>query len=239
MTNATTAQATTAPTLPAHIQALVNQLHDLIAVHGLLALHSQRQIATQLGLSRRRVNDLSKMRPPTTLDMSATTSEFDLTEFNTEPTMTRVQAVDAILALAIRPLGVKYHEYKETLGAAFGLTCVDGDFNLNMDEKQHRQLRADVRRKAKAAGDVALFIPGWMDASDPVASNRAMLAAAQAVYEAVEDAAAAYRDQFPDMPYLSVVNEIKAIAIPGYSSDPVVARCERNSNTVDLLLSRT
>jgi hypothetical protein len=234
MTNATTAQATTAPTLPAHIQALVNQLHDLIAVHGLLALHSQRQIATQLGLSRRRVNDLSKMRPPTTLDMSATTSEF-----NTEPTMTRVQAVDAILALAIRPLGVKYHEYKETLGAAFGLTCVDGEFNLNMDEKQHRQLRADVRRKAKAAGDVALFIPGWMDASDPVASNRAMLAAAQAVYEAVEDAAAAYRDQFPDMPYLSVVNEIKAIAIPGYSSDPVVARCERNSNTIDLLLSRT
>ena len=89
MTNATTAQATTAPTLPAHIQALVNQLHDLIAVHGLLALHSQRQIATQLGLSRRRVNDLSKMRPPTTLDMSATTSEFDLTEFNTEPTMLR------------------------------------------------------------------------------------------------------------------------------------------------------
>ncbi|WP_201500745.1 hypothetical protein [Pseudomonas paracarnis] len=239
MTNATTAQATTAPTLPAHIQALVTQLHDLIAVHSMMAMHSQRQIATQLGLSRRRVNDLSKMRPPTTLDMSATTSEFDLTEFNTEPAMTRVQAVECILALAIRPLGVKYHEYKETLGATFGLTCVDGEFKLNMDEKQHRQLRADVRRKAKAAGDLALFIPGWMDASDPVASNRAMLAAAQAVYEAVEDAAAAYRDQFPDMPYLSVVNEIKAIAIPGYSSDPVVARCERNSSTVDLLLSRT
>lgn len=239
MINATTAQATTAPTLPAHIQAVVTQMLDLTAVHSMLAMHSQRQIAAQLGLSRRRVNDLSKMRPPTMLDMSAATSEFDLTEFNTEPTMTRAQAVDAILALAIRPLGVKYHEYKEILGAAFGLSCVEGQFDLNMDEKQHRKLRTDVRRKAKDAGDIALFVPGWMDASDPVASNRAMLAAAQSVHEAVEDAAAAYRDQFPDMPYLSVVNEIKSIAIPGYSSDPVVARCERNSNTVDLLLSRT
>lgn len=217
--------------IPARFAAAIETTHLLYAVHALLPLKSQRQVALELGISRRRVAVLAQLPAP--LDMSATA---DPTAFWTSqevaPTMKRTDAVDAILALATRPEGVRYHEYADILAALFGVAA---DGLLSMQEPEHRSLRADVKRKAKGRGQTALFVPAWIAAHDPRGSHRAMLDAAQSVFEAIEHAAMEFAQRFPGVPHQSVMHELRCMAIPGFSNEPLGQRLDRTAAIVNHL----
>ncbi|HDS1756980.1 hypothetical protein [Pseudomonas sp. M5] len=217
--------------IPARFAATIETTRLLYTVHALLPLKSQRQIAAELGISRRRVAALAQLPAP--LDMSATAdpSDFWISQ-EVAPTMKRTDAVDAILALATRPEGVRYHEYTDVLAALFGIAT---DGSLNMQEPEHRRLRDDVKRKAKVQRRVALFVPAWIAAHDPRGSHRAMLDAAQSVFEAIEYAALEFAQRFPGVPYQSVMHELRCLAIPGFSNEPLGQRLDRTADVVNHL----
>ncbi|WP_148260822.1 hypothetical protein [Ectopseudomonas mendocina] len=217
--------------LPGRFQQAVETIHLTYAVHELLPTHSQRQISQRLGISRRRVAGLASTPRP--FDMSTTTEPTDFwTREETAPTMKRSDTIDAILALAIRPEGVRYAEYAEVLRACFG---VDNNGGLNMTEAEHRQLRADVKRKARTFGKTAVFVPAWIAAHDPKGSHRAMLEAAHCVYETIEHAALAFAQEFPGVSFQAVMRELRCLAVPGFSSEPLGQRLERINSVVDQL----
>ncbi len=217
--------------LPERFRVAVENQHLCFTVHDLLPLKSQRQIAAELGISRRRVAALAAMAAP--FDMSKTEEPWDFwTPKETAPTMKRADAVDAILSLAIRPEGVRYAEYADILGACFGFTK-EGE--LNMQEEEHRKVRFDVKRKAAGRGQVAVFVPAWIAAHDPRGSHRAMLDAAQSVYEAIEHAALLFAQQFPGTSFQSAMHELRCLAVPGFSSEPLAQRLDRIDTIVDQL----
>lgn len=223
---------TTAQELPHRIQTTIANYTALCAVHALLPLKSQRQISTELKLSRRKVAEHAARPRPLDLDMSATSDAIDIYHpMTSEPTMKRSDALTAICALAVRPVGVRYHEYEHILLACFGTA----GGRLNMSEEEHRQIRADVKRKARAGGREAVFVPAWIDANDPRASHQAMLNASQRIFEAIEHAALEFAERFPGVPYQSAMHELRCIAVPGVSAEPLGQRLERTAAIVDYL----
>ncbi|MCY1548816.1 hypothetical protein D9M68_849500 [compost metagenome] len=106
---------------------------------------------------------------------------------------------------------------------------------MNMTEEEHRQLRSDVKRKARKLGKEAVFVPAWIAAHDPRGSHRAMLDAVQTVYEAIEHAALAFAQQFPGVPYQAVMHELRCLAVPGFSNEPLAQRLDRTESIVNQL----
>ncbi|EFW81301.1 hypothetical protein [Pseudomonas savastanoi] len=203
----------------------------LVQAHALKNTHSQRGIADELKISRQHVGRLLKIPCPVQAGVFTDIAQ-DL-----EPTLSRVLGVQRITELAVRPQGVKFREYKHILGEVFGFVRSD-DFNgleLNMQETDHRSLKHSVRRLAHGTGQQALFVPDWMDTTQPVECNQAMLIAAQKAYEAIEAAVFAFCNEYPGTQFKSAMREITALAVPGMTPEPIINRCKRNAATARAL----
>lgn len=211
------------------------ELNLLVRVHQLRPLMSERKIAAELKISRRKVSAL--LATPCPVEIK---DPVELIVESIEPSISRVLGVHGITELAIRPEGVKRNEYQSILGQIFGFTKA-ADYNgleLNMTEQQHRDIKRDVRRAALKRGSTAVFVPAWMDATDAKRCNSAMLEAVQAAYEAIEHAAMRFCQEFPEASFKSAMHEITALAVPGYAAEPVANRLDRNEEIADVLAER-
>ncbi len=211
------------------------ELNLLVRVHQLRPLMSERKIAAELKISRRKVSALLAQDCPMQMQ-----DPVELIVESIEPSISRTLGVHEITELAIRPEGVKRGAYQSILGGIFGFVKA-ADYNgleLNMTEQQHRDIKRDVRRGALKRGSTAVFVPAWMDATDAKRCNRAMLEAVQEAYEAIEHAAMRFCQEFPEASFKSAMHEITALAVPGYAAEPVANRLDRNEEIAEVLAER-
>ena len=147
--------------------------------------------------------------------------------------------VDAVLPLATRKIGVKPSELNKIYYEHYGTVwCEIEERNiLNMTQGQKSYIRAKVKAKAAKQGKVAIFVPEWMDRTQPNESNKLMLSLANDLYEIIEYKVNEYLHSFPqetDAAW-SVRNELYSLAVKGYDPTGLINRCDRNSEVAQQL----
>lgn len=192
--------------------------------------HSIRAVADSTGLSRRQVTKLK-----------AYTDEEDCGPFGSvdQITISQKQAVAEVLALSIRPEGVKRSELRVVLKARFGLARNEqtSAIELNMTKHQYRYLRDSVR--AVKQGEVApLFVPEWMPRHGALEAHYELLRAASELQDVVTEKALELCDRFPGSSYKWVFQELVNLAIPDVFPGSVEALCERNLKVAEELGQR-
>lgn len=192
--------------------------------------HSIRAVADSTGLSRRQVTKLKAYADGGDRDPFG---EVDQT------TISQKQAVAKVLALSIRPEGVKRSELGVVLKARFGLARNEqtGATELNMTQHQYRYLKDSVR--AVEQGEVApLFVPEWMPRHGALEAHYELLRAASELQDLMTEKVLELSDRFPGSSFKWVFQELINLAIPGFFPGSVEALCERNLKVAEELGQR-
>lgn len=181
---------------------------------------SVRAVAQSTGLSRRQVTKLK-----------ANLNEEDCGPFGevSHTTISQPQAVAEILALSIRPEGVKRSELGKVLKARFGLARneLTGAFELKMTKNQYRYLKDSVR--AAGLAEVApLFVPEWMPRQGALEANCELLKAASDLQDVMTEKVLDLCGRFPGASFKWTFQELLNLAIPGVYPGSVETLCERN-----------
>lgn len=203
---------------------------DQIARRLLEQGHSIRAVAGSTGLSRRQV---TKLKTYTDEEDCGPFGEVDQT------TISQKQAVAKVLALSVRPEGVKRSELGVVLKARFGLAKNEqtGAAELNMTKNQYRYLRDSVR--AVDQGEVApLFVPEWMPRHGALEAHYALLRVASEIQDVMTEKVLELCDRFPGSSFKWVFQELVNLAIPDVFPGSVEALCERNFKAAEELGQR-
>lgn len=140
------------------------------------------------------------------------------------------QAAKKVFPLATSPIGVKQSECYNIYMQVYG-TVWDEENNvyvLNITQEQKDYIKHLVKERAKKEGKQALFLPDWMDRSNPLVCNQLMLEAAQNLNDALTEQVEYFRTLFPEANTYSVVHEMLSLAFRGYNPESVESRCNRN-----------
>lgn len=147
--------------------------------------------------------------------------------------------ISAVFPLATRKIGVKPSELNKIYYEHYGTVwCEIEERNiLNMTQGQKSYIRAKVKAKAAKQGKVAIFVPEWMDRTQPNESNKLMLSLANDLYEIIEYKVNEYLHSFPQQPDAawSVRNELYSLAVKGYDPTGLMNRCDRNAEVAEQL----
>lgn len=191
---------------------------------------SMRAVAESTGLSRRQV---TKLKASLNNEDSGPFAEVD------HVVISQRQAVTKILALSVRPEGVKRSELGPVLKARFGLARneLTGAFELQMTNNQYRYLKDSVRAVGRA--EVApLFVPEWMPRQRALEANRELLRAASDLQDVMTEKVLELCHRFPGTPFKWAFKELLNLAIPGAYPGSVETLCDRNLKTAEELDQR-
>jgi len=188
---------------------------------------SVRAVSESTGLSRRQVTKLK-----------ANLNNEDCGPFGevNHAVISQQQAVTKILALSVRPEGVKRSELGPVLKARFGLAKneLTGAVELRMTKHQYRYLKESVRAAGQA--EVApLFVPEWMPRQGALEANRELLRAASDLQDVMTEKVLELCSRFPGTPFKWVFQELLNLAIPGAYPGSVETLCDRNLNVAEEL----
>ena len=147
--------------------------------------------------------------------------------------------INAVFPLATRKIGVKPSELNKIYYEHYGTVWCEIEERsiLNMTQGQKSYIRAKVKAKAAKQGKVAIFVPEWMDRTQPNESNKLMLSLANDLYEMIEYKVNEYLQSFPqetDAAW-SVRNELYSLAVKGYDPTGLMNRCDRNAEVAEQL----
>lgn len=193
---------------------------ELIAYRLLGQGLSVRAVAEFTGLSRRQV---TKLKASSNKEESGPFAEVN------HALISQRQAVTKILALSVRPEGVKRSELGPVLKARFGLAKneLTGAFELKMTHNQYRYLKDSVRAVGQA-GIAPLFVPEWMPRQKALEANRELLRAASDLQDVMTEKVFELCNRFPGTPFKWVFQELLNLTLPGAYPGSVETLCERN-----------
>lgn len=182
---------------------------------------SQRSVATETGLSRRKIGKISDQLQKHQDDV-----------FYTRPpgkSVLKSELYQDIHAMACRPGGVKRSELSQQLAAFYGLR-LDGEtgkHTLNMTKDQYQYLKRKIRNTPSQRCH-PLFVPEWMPRRNSTAAWTMLLQAADAILTTIDEQISEICHSFPEALPKDIRQELLSLAIDGFGPQPTTTLCERN-----------
>lgn len=184
---------------------------------------SQRSVAIETGLSRRKMGQISDQLQEHQEDI-----------FDTRPprkSVLKSELYQDIHAMACRPGGVKRSELSRQLAAFYGLRLDSetGKQTLNMTKDQYQYLKRKIRN-IPSQRCYPLFVPEWMPRSNPTAAWTMLLRAADTILTTIDEQISEICHLFPEALPKDIRQELLSLAIDGFGPQPTTILCERNNS---------
>lgn len=147
--------------------------------------------------------------------------------------------VSLIYPLAIRSEGVNAREEKQIYMSHFGYEkdSETGDYKIGITDSQKSYIRSVVKDKAKASGNIALFVPEWVSLKSPRPSFNRMLQMTNDLYERMQEYLSEYMVEFemPKESRYAVEQQLLVMLVPKYSPRSIYDVCRQAAEVVDQL----
>lgn len=193
---------------------------------------SERKVAEMAGVTRRQVRKIK--------EQLAKQGSDNLLGLDIQPTITRSEAVSALVQLSTRPGGVRSSEMSTVLRGLYGLRINQKtrSLELAMTEHQLRYLKERTKAAALNGGKEALFVPEWLPRCAPGAAIDFLVKAADCLHQRAQELVSDFMLVFPEVSPRSVFQELIFLSFREASPEPVLTRCERNKEAADKLQQR-
>ena len=147
--------------------------------------------------------------------------------------------VETIYSIAIRKEGINAREEKQIYMSHFGYEkdFETGDYKIGITDSQKSYIRSLVKEKAKASGNIALFVPEWVSLRSPRHSFNRMLEMTNDLYERMQEYISEYMVEFemPKEARYAVEQQLLVMLVPKYSPRNIYDVCSQAAEVVDQL----
>ena len=147
--------------------------------------------------------------------------------------------VETIYSIAIRKEGINAREEKQIYMSHFGYEkdSETGDYKIGITDSQKSYIRSLVKEKAKASGNIALFVPEWVSLRSPRHSFNRMLEMTNDLYERMQEYISEYMVEFemPKETRYAVEQQLLVMLVPKYSPRNIFDVCSQAAEVVDQL----
>lgn len=191
-----------------------------------IELQAQAQALRNEGMSTRKIAaQLNVSQPWVTRHTKANNSKVSAAA----PATQREQAVAQALAKATSQQGCNTTEFNSIIKSVYGVVRDDdtGHYGVDCSADEKKAIKRRVKDLAARDGKTALFFEDFINRANPVASLQLMLALANSVHEAVEQAVSEFQRAYPETTTYAVQKALQGMAIQGYRPESVEAYCER------------
>lgn len=147
--------------------------------------------------------------------------------------------VETIYSIAIRKEGINAREEKQIYMSHFGYEkdSETGEYKIGITDSQKSYIRSLVKDKAKASGNIALFVPEWVSLRSPRHSFNRMLEMTNDLYERMQEYISEYMVEFEmskEARY-AVEQQLLVMLVPKYSPRNIYDVCSQAAEVVDQL----
>ena len=147
--------------------------------------------------------------------------------------------VETIYSIAIRKEGINAREEKQIYMSHFGYEkdSETGEYKIGITDSQKSYIRSLVKDKAKASGNIALFVPEWVSLRSPRHSFNRMLEMTNDLYERMQEYISEYMVEFEmskEARY-AVEQQLLVMLVPKYSPRNIYDVCGQAAEVVDQL----
>lgn len=147
--------------------------------------------------------------------------------------------VETIYSIAIRKEGINAREEKQIYMSHSGYEkdSETGEYKIGITDSQKSYIRSLVKDKAKASGNIALFVPGWVSLRSPRHSFNRMLEMTNDLYERMQEYISEYMVEFEmskEARY-AVEQQLLVMLVPKYSPRNIYDVCSQAAEVVDQL----
>lgn len=147
--------------------------------------------------------------------------------------------VETIYSIAIRKAGINAREEKQIYMSHFGYEkdSETGEYKIGITDSQKSYIRSLVKDKAKASGNIALFVPEWVSLRSPRHSFNRMLEMTNDLYERMQEYISEYMVEFEmskEARY-AVEQQLLVMLVPKYSPRNIYDVCSQAAEVVDQL----
>mgnify|MGYP003619532053 CR=1 FL=1 len=147
--------------------------------------------------------------------------------------------VETIYSIAIRKEGINAREEKQIYMSHFGYEkdSETGEYKIGITDSQKSYIRSLVKDKAKASGNIALFVPEWVSLRSPRHSFNRMLQMTNDLYERMQEYISEYMVEFemPREARYAVEQQLLVMLVPKYSPRNIYDVCSQAAEVVDQL----
>lgn len=147
--------------------------------------------------------------------------------------------VETIYSIAIRKEGINAREEKQIYMSHFGYEkdSETGEYKIGITDSQKSYIRSLVKDKAKASGNIALFVPEWVSLRSPRHSFNRMLEMTNDLYERMQEYISEYMVEFemPKEARYAVEQQLLVMLVPKYSPRNIYDVCSQAAEVVDQL----
>ena len=147
--------------------------------------------------------------------------------------------VETIYSIAIRKEGINAREEKQIYMSHFGYEkdSETGEYKIGIADSQKSYIRSLVKDKAKASGNIALFVPEWVSLRSPRHSFNKMLQMTNDLYERMQEYISEYMVEFemPKEARYAVEQQLLVMLVPKYSPRNIYDVCSQAAEVVDQL----
>lgn len=147
--------------------------------------------------------------------------------------------VETIYSIAIRKEGINAREEKQIHMSHFGYEkdSETGEYKIGITDSQKSYIRSLVKDKAKASGNIALFVPEWVSLRSPRHSFNRMLEMTNDLYERMQEYISEYMVEFemPREARYAVEQQLLIMLVPKYSPRNIYDVCSQAAEVVDQL----
>lgn len=147
--------------------------------------------------------------------------------------------VETIYSIAIRKEGINAREEKQIYMSHFGYEkdSETGEYKIGITDSQKSYIRSLVKDKAKASGNIALFVPEWVSLRSPRHSFNRILEMTNDLYERMQEYISEYMVEFEmskEARY-AVEQQLLVMLVPKYSPRNIYDVCSQAAEVVDQL----
>ncbi|MBK5343205.1 hypothetical protein JFU48_17700 [Pseudomonas sp. TH49] len=171
----------------------------------------------------------------------------------TAPSVAKIEtpfakSIERVFPLASRKQGIRDYELRDILHAEYGSTwnTSTGRYDSNYTVDQIKRVKDKVRKRGAQEGCNVMFLPDWIDESNPRASNDFLISAASDLMNRVDEYVAEYMaahrtmqesgDQLSDLAQrkqrYAVQQRLLKLAVPGYGAEPLEKLLERTAKLI-------
>lgn len=147
--------------------------------------------------------------------------------------------VETIYSIAIRKEGINAREEKQIHMSHFGYEkdSETGEYKIGITDSQKSYIRSLVKDKAKASGNIALFVPEWVSLRSPRHSFNRMLEMTNDLYERMQEYISECMVEFemPREARYAVEQQLLIMLVPKYSPRNIYDVCSQAAEVVDQL----
>lgn len=112
-----------------------------------------------------------------------------------------------------------------------------GEYKIGITDSQKSYIRSLVKDRAKASGNIALFVPEWVSLRSPRHSFNRMLQMTNDLYERMQEYISEYMVEFemPKEARYAVEQQLLVMLVPKYSPRNIYDVCSQAAEVVDQL----